>query len=84
MINFDEMSRDELVISAKSMWDQLLYSGNHPSIAQCPFCLGSGVVSFMKCSLKPTIIEEWNKDVTREEYDSFTEEMLKKYTPKAG
>ncbi len=81
MQQFDDMSRDELLKAAKSMWDQMIYSGNHLNAIHCPFCGGSGVVSFVKCQVKDSVIQEWNRDFTREEYEAHIDELMNKFPP---
>jgi hypothetical protein len=82
MTKFEDMSRDELIQSAKSMNETLLYNCNNPAIFSCPFCHGTGFVSTLKYHVKAeSLCEEWSKNVTQEEYETWWE---KKYGPSGG
>ena len=82
MIKFEDMSRDELIESARGMYDHLLHSANNPFLNTCPFCSGTGVVPGIKVQVKDYLIEEWRKDVTHEENEAYTQKMREMFARK--
>ena len=81
-MDFENMSREELLEVAKRQAEGLLRYGNHPAILACPFCMGSGVCSLLKYNVKDSLIEEWNRDVTPAEYEGYAAKMREMFKPK--
>ena len=78
MTDLDEMSRDELLKYAKEITHSTYFQANHPPIRNCPFCYGTTVVPSIKCEVKGDLLEEWNKDVTRDEYIAWWKDRMEK------
>ena len=78
MNDLDDMSRDELLKYAKEITNSTYHQANHPPFRNCPFCYGTTVVPSIKCEVKGNLLEEWHKDVTRDEYLAWWKERLAK------
>lgn len=72
---FENMSRDELIKVAKSQQVTIFSMGNNPHVSTCPLCHGSGLFSALKSSIRAETIAEANRDVTKEEYEKYMENL---------
>ena len=78
--DYDNMSREELLALVKQHFDALLRLNNVPPVTACPFCWKSGFVSNLKCQMRGEKLgAEWHEPITKEEYEAYAIEMMKKY-----